>query len=335
MLLRAQVGLIAVAFLAQGASDYRVLARFPVGGSGSWDYVTIDAEARRLYLSHATRVEVLDADSGKLIGTIPDTPGVHGIAIAHAFGKGFTTNGREDKVSVFNPADLKLIQKIEVGKGPDSIYYDAKSKRVFTGNHGSNDITAIDAEKAAVAGTVRIEGAAESMVTGKDGLIYVNLEDKNEVVVFDPMTLQIQRRMAIGVAGVPTGLAYDAKTNRLFIGCRKEPMMVVMDAASGKVVAQYPIGAGVDWASWDAHGKTAFTSSGDGTLNIFVQKSADKYEAEALKTQQSAKTMAFDPKTRKIFLPAGEFTEEPAQEAGKQPRRVVKPGTFVVLVVGK
>ena len=333
---RVLVGLFSAALLLQGATGYKVQDRYPVPGNGGFDYVTLDGAARRIYLSHGTQVDVVEADSGKLVGTIPDTPGVHGIAIATPFKHGFTSNGRENKVSMFDPLTLQLIKKIDVGKGPDGIYYDPGSKRVFTNNHGSHDITAIDAASGEVVGTVKAEGDGEQAVIGADGLIYVNSEDTAEVVVFDPRSLQVKKRFPIGVAKTPTGLAYDAKTNRLFIGCRNEPKMVVMDAATGKVISSFPIGAGVDFAAFDPGARLIFFSCGDGTLSVYHEKSADEYEdAGAIKTQPSAKTMAFDPKTKKIFLPAAEYQETPATDPSKRPQRTVKPGTFVVLVVGK
>src|SRR6266853_6844746 len=228
------------AFLFQNGTGYKVVGRYPIGGVGGFDYIAIDTSARRLYVSHATQVEVLDADSGKLVGTITDTPGVHGAAIASPFKHGFTSNGRENKVSMFDSTTLALIKKIDVGKGPDGIYYDAKTKRVFTNNHGSHDITAIDAKTGEVVGTVKAEGDGEEAVIGGDGLIYVKREDTAEVVVFDPKSLEVKKRFPIGVAKTPTGLAYDPKTNRLFIGCRNEPKMVVMDAKTGKVVGDFP-----------------------------------------------------------------------------------------------
>jgi len=319
----------------QGGSGYKLETRYPVPGNGGFDYLTIDSAARRLYLSHSTQVDVVDADNGKLIGTIPDTPGVHGIAIAAEFKHGFTSNGRENKVSMFDPATLKLISKIDVGKGPDGIYYDPETKRVFTNNHGSHDITAIDAKTGQVVGTVKAEGDGEQAVIADD-LIYVNSEEANEVVVFDPKSLEVKKHFPIGVAKTPTGLAYDAKTKRLFIGCRNEPKMVVMDAVSGKVINSFPIGKGVDYAGFDPQAKLIFFSCGEGVLNIFREKSADSYEdAGAVKTQPSAKTMAFDPKTKKVFLTAAEYVETPAATPGGRPQRSVKPGSFVVLVVSK
>jgi len=319
----------------QAGTTYKLQTRYPVPGDGGFDYVTIDSAARRLYLSHGTQVDVVDADNGKLIGTIADTPGVHGIAIASEFKHGFTSNGRENKVSMFDPATLQLINKIDVGKGPDGIYYDPGTRRIFTNNHGSHDITAIDAQSGQVVGTVKAEGDGEQAVVA-DGRIFVNSEDTNEVIVFDPKSLEVKQRFPISVAKTPTGLAYDAKTKRLFIGCRNEPKMVVMDATSGKVINSFPIGKGVDFAGFDPQASLIFFSCGEGVLNIFHEKSADDYEAAgAVKTQPSAKTMAFDPKTSKIFLTAAEIVETPATTPNGRPTRSVKPGSFVVLVVSK
>ena len=333
-----QSALLALSFailMVQGGTGYKVQDRYPVPGNGGFDYVTIDSATRRLYLSHGTQVDVVDADSGKLVGTIPDTPGVHGIAIASEFKHGFTSNGREDKVSMFDPATLTLIKKIDVGKGPDGIYYDPKTKRVFTNNHGSHDITAIDAKSGEVVGTVKAGGDGEQAVIADDA-IYVNSENTNEVVVFDPKSLEVKKRFPIGVAKTPTGLAYDAKAKRLFIGCRNEPKVVVMDAVSGKVINSFPIGRGVDFAGFDPQSKLIFFSCSEGILSIYHETSADQYEdAGAVKTQPSAKTMAFDPKTKKVFLTAAEYTESPATTPGGRPQRSIKPGSFVVLVVAK
>jgi YVTN family beta-propeller protein len=325
------------AMAAQADTGYKVTGRYSIEGTGGWDYVTLDSDARRIYVSHATQVEVLDADSGKRIGTIADTPGVHGIAIATGMNRGFTSNGKENKVSIFDTKTLKPIEKIDVGQGPDGIYYDAATRRVFTNNHGSHDISAIDAKTGKVVGTVKVEGDGEQAVVGAGGLTYVNLEDKAEVVVFDAKSLEVKKRFPIGVAMTPTGLAYDAKTKRLFIGARKEPLMVVMDAVTGKVITSLPIGAGVDFAGFDPSTRLIFFSCGGaGSVSVFHEKSADEYEdAGPIATQPSAKTMAFDPKTKKIFLPAAEYLETPAADPSKRPVRTVKPGSFAVLVVSK
>jgi len=331
----AMIAMLATVTIWQSGTGYKLETRYPVPGNGGFDYVTIDSDARRLYLSHSTQVDVVDPDNGKLIGTIADTPGVHGVAIAAEFKHGFTSNGRENKVSMFDPTTLQLINKIDVGKGPDGIYYDPRTKRVFTNNHGSHDITAIDAKTGNVIGTVKVEGDGESAVIA-DGLVYVNIEDTNEVVAFDPKSFEVKKRFPIGVAKTPTGLAYDAKTKRLFIGCRNDPKMVVMDAGSGKVIASFPIGRGVDYAAFDPQANLIFFSCSEGVLNIFHEKSADNYEdAGVVKTQPSARTMAFDPKTKKVFLSAAEIIETPATTPGGRPQRSVKPGSFVVLVVSK
>ena len=238
----------------QGGTGYKVETKYSVPGNGGFDYITIDSAARRLYVSHGTEVNVVDADNGKLIGTITDTPGVHGAAIASQFKHGFTSNGRENKVSMFDLDSLQTIKKIDVGKGPDGIYYDPGTRRVFTNNHGTHDITAIDAKTGEVVGTVKAEGDGESAVVA-DGVVYLNIEDTSEVIVFDPKSLEVKHRFPIGVAKTPTGLAYDAKTKRLFIGCRNEPKLVVMDATSGKVINSFPIGRGVDYGGFDPQAK--------------------------------------------------------------------------------
>jgi DNA-binding beta-propeller fold protein YncE len=318
-------------------TGYKVVGHYPMAGTQGWDYAAIDSAARRLYISHGTQVEVLDADSGKVLGSIKDTPGVHGIAIATGTNRGFTSNGAENKVSIFDAKTLQPMGKIDVGKGPDGIYYDTGSKRVFTNNHGSHDISAIDAATGKLVGTVKAEGDGEQAVIGADGLIYVNLEDKAEVLVFDPKSLEVRKRFPIGVAKTPTGLAYDAKSNRLFIGTREEPKMVVMDAGSGKVITSFPIGKGVDFAAFDPTTKTIFFScGGDGVISTFHEKSADQFEdAGAITTQASAKTLAFDTKTKKIFLPAAQVDVIPAADANSRPKRSVREGSFEVMVVGK
>src|ERR1700752_633453 len=329
------VMLSVVITLLQGGRGYKLETRYPVPGNGGFDYLTLDRDAPRLYLSHGTQVDVINPDTGKLIGTISDTPGVHGIAIASEFKHGFTSNGRENKVSMFDSTSLQLIKKIDVGKGPDGIYYDPQTKRVFTNNHGTHDITAIDAKTGEVVGTIKADGDGESAIVA-GGLVYLNIEDTNQVIVFDPKSLEVKKRFPINVAKTPTGLAYDAKTKRLFIGCRNEPKMVVMDSVSGKIINSFPIGRGVDYAGFDPEAKLVFFSCSEGVLNIFHEDSADDYkDAGAVKTQASARTMAFDPKTKKVFLSAAEYLESPAATPGGRPQRTIKPDSFVVLVVSK
>ncbi|HEY6302550.1 MAG TPA: alkaline phosphatase [Terriglobales bacterium] len=320
---------------AYGWEQYRIENRFSVPGDGGWDYITVDGAARRIYTSHDTQVNVTNADTGAPIGVIADTPGVHGIAIAAGTRHGFTSNGRENKVSMFDTETLKLIRKIDVGKGPDGIYFDAASGRVFTNNHASHDISAIDAATGQVVGTVAANGDGEQMVAGRDGLLYVNLEDKSEVLAFRGKTLEVVSRFPIGVGKTPTGLAFDAQNSRLFVGCRSKSL-VVMDAANGKVIASLPIGTGVDAAGFDAEGRFIFVSNGDGTLNVIHQKSADEYEdTGAVVTQAGAKTMAFDPTTKKVYLPTADVDIVPPADASQKAQRKIRPGSFTVLVVGR
>jgi YVTN family beta-propeller protein len=317
------------------AADYKVQTRYPVSGNEGWDYITVDSVGRRLYVSHSVRVNVLDADTGAAVGTIEDTPGVHGIAIASKQKHGFTSNGKEDKVTMFDTTNLSVIKKIDVGKGPDGIYFDADSGRVFTNNHHSHDITAIDAATGEVVGTVNVEGNGEGAAAGADGLIYVALEDKNEIAVFDPKTLEVKRRLPLDGVTAPTGLAVDKKTNRVFVGGHNKTMLV-LDGTTGKQIASFPTGSGTDAAGFDAHDRLIFFSNGQGNVTVIQEKSADKYVTEAsIDTQQSAKTMAFDKKTGKIFLPAATMVSTPAADPSQKPKHTVKDGTFAVLVVGK
>ena len=320
--------------LLAGAENYSIVARYPVPGTGGWDYVTSDSDNHRLYLSHATQVEVLDSNDGKVVGVIPDTPGVHGIAIANDLQRGFTSNGKENKVTMFDIASLKVLAKIPVGDEPDGIYYNSRTHRVFTNNHGTHDITAIDATTGKVVGTVKAEGDGEQSAVGANGLIYLNLEDKAEVIVFDPKTLEVKNRFPILGGKTPTGLAMDQKNNRLFVACRSKSL-IVMDAGSGKKIASFPIGGNVDWAEFDPATSNVLTSNGEGTLTVIHQKSADDYDAPVnVPTQPSAKTMAFDPKQKRLFLPAAEVKTIPASGAQKAQRKTT-PGSFVVLVMEK
>jgi hypothetical protein len=317
------------------AATYKLETRYPIGGNEGWDYITVDSTARRLYVSHGTRVNVLDADTGKSVGVIEDTPGVHGIAIASSSKHGFTTNGKENKVSMFNTADLSLIRKIEVGKGPDGIYYEARTDRIFTNNHGSHDITAIDATNGEVVGTVAVGGDGEGIGIGKDGLVYVALEDKDELCAFDPKTLEVKRHIPLEGITAPTGLAIDEKNDRFFVAGHNK-MALVLDGATGKKIASFPTGAGTDAAGWNEKDGLAFISNGEGTISVIYEKSANEFVAlDPIHTQQSAKTMAFDTKTGRIFLPAATVVLTPAPDPTQKPKRSITEGTFAVLVVGK
>jgi DNA-binding beta-propeller fold protein YncE len=321
--------------ICAAAAEYKVQARYSIPGTEGWDYITVDSGARRVYVSHGIRVNVIDADTGAAVGTIEDTPGVHGIAVAPAQKHGFTSNGKEDKVTLFDLSTLAVIRKIEVGKGPDGIYFDPDSGRVFTNNHHSHDITAIDAASGNVVGTVAVEGDGEGAVIGKDGMIYVALEDKSEIAVFNPKTLEVKRRMPLDGVTTPTGLAIDAKTNRLFVGGHNKTMLV-MDADTGKKIASFPTGSGTDAAGFDEKTQRIFFSNGEGNITVVLEKSADEFvPLEAVTKQASAKTMALDRKTGKIYLPAATVVTTPASNPSEKPKRTVTEGTFCVLIVGE
>ena len=316
---------------APGASGYKVVKTVPISGEGGWDYVYVDSDARRVYVSHATQVVVLDADSYEVVGSIPDTQGVHGIAIASDLGRGFTSNGRTNTATIFDLKTLKTIGTVNTGANPDAIVYDSGTKRVFTLNGRSKDATAINAADGTVAGTLALGGKPEFAVADGKGSIYVNIEDTSELVQFDPQKLTVTHRWPQKPCQEASGLAIDRKSRRLFSGCDNK-MMAVMDADSGKVVATPPIGEGVDANGFDPATQLAFASNGDGTLTVVHEDSPDRFTVvENVPTKKSARTMALDLKTHNIFLPAADFDPPaPGERRGK-----MKPGSFVLLVLGK
>jgi DNA-binding beta-propeller fold protein YncE len=329
------VTLMAVAVLAASAPGYHLIDTWKLGGEGGWDYLKVDSDAHRLYISRATRVLVVDTESGKPVGEIRDTPGVHGVALVPEIGRGFTSNGREDTVSVFDLQSLKTLSKIKVGDRPDAIWYDPASGRVFTFNAGSKDATAIDAAKGAVVGTVPLGGKPEFAASDGKGTVYVNIEDKSEVVALDARQLKEIHRWALAGCDEPSGLAMDRKNRRLFVGCDNQVMAVVA-ADSGKVLARLPIGEGVDATWFDEQAGLAFASCGEGVLTVVREDSPDKFSvAETVKTQKGARTMALDGKTHKVYTVTAQFGPPPAATAAQpHPRPTILPDTFVVLVLG-
>lgn len=329
------VTLMAVAVLAASAPGYHLIDTWKLGGEGGWDYLKVDSDAHRLYISRATRVLVVDTESGKPVGEIRDTPGVHGVALVPEIGRGFTSNGREDTVSVFDLQSLKTLSKIKVGDRPDAIWYDPASGRVFTFNAGSKDATAIDAAKGAVVGTVPLGGKPEFAASDGKGTVYVNIEDKSEVVALDARQLKEIHRWVLAGCDEPSGLAMDRKNRRLFVGCDNQVMAVVA-ADSGKVLARLPIREGVDATWFDEQAGLAFASCGEGVLTVVREDSPDKFSvAETVKTQKGARTMALDGKTHKVYTVTAQFGPPPAATAAQpHPRPTILPDTFVVLVLG-
>src|ERR1051326_4153452 len=323
--------------LAQTPSGYHVINKYKLGGDGGWDYITYDAKGNRVFISRSTHVMVVDASTGNVIGDIPDTQGVHGIAIADEFGKGYTSNGRGNNVTVFDLKTLKVLKQIPVGQNPDAILYDAASKRVFTLNGRSSDATAIDAKTDTVAGTVALEGKPETATSDEKGHVFVNLEDKSTIAELDSQKLTVLNRWPLAPCEEPSGMAIDRNPHRLFAGCSNK-LMAVVDTESGKVVTTLPIGPGVDANGFDDGKDYAFSSNGgDATLTVVHEDSPDKFTVvENVPTQRGARTMAVDAKSHRVFLVTAEFGPPPAPTPERpRPRPSIVPGTFTLLVVGR
>ena len=325
---------LAISCFAGDAPGFKATKKYAVPGDGGFDYVTFDSSSGRVYLSHGTKVDVIDADSGKVLGAVEDTPGVHGIAIVPALHRGFTTNGGNATVSVFDTNTFKTIKTISVGKDPDFIFYDPQTKRILVCHGDAAAITAIDPEKQEVIGKVDLGGGAEAAVVDGKGTGYVNLEESAQLVTFDTKGLTVKQKWPITGCKTPTGLALDSANSRLFIGCRSK-VLAVMDAHSGKVITTLPIGERVDAVAFDPASKMIFASNGDGTVSVIHQEGADAYKSVGdIATQKSAKTMAYDQKAGRLFLSAAEM-ETPPAAPGQRVRMRPKPGTFNVIVVEK
>jgi DNA-binding beta-propeller fold protein YncE len=329
------VAITAVALAAAGPG-YKVVNTYKVGGDGGWDYLIADGAARRLYISRATHVIVLDLDSGKTVGDIAETPGVHGIALAPELGRGFVSNGREGTVSIFDLKTLATISKVKAGENPDAILYDPATRRVFTFNGKSQDSTAIDAAKGTVLGTIKLDGKPEFAASDGKGEIFVNIEDKSELTAIDSNKLAVKSTWPLAPCESPSGLSIDRKNRRLFVGCDNK-MMAVVDADSGKVLATPAIGDGVDATTFDDETGLAFASCGEGVLTVVREESPDKFSvAENVPTQAGARTLALDSKTHNVYLVTAKFGPPPAATADNpHPRRSILPDSFVVLVVSK
>lgn len=319
------------------ATQYKLKQKFVLGGEGGWDYLTYDPAGHRLFISRATRVMVVDPEKGAVLGEIPNTPGVHGVALAQDLGKGFTSNGRENTVTVFDLRTLKETAriKLDAAENPDAILYEPVSKRIFTFNGRSHNATAIDAQKNNVIGNIPLDGKPEFAVADGKGTIFVNIEDKSELTSIDAGNAKVLKTWPLAPCEEPSGLAIDQKNRRLFSGCDNK-MMAVVNADTGKVVTTLPIGQGVDANRFDPGTDLAFSSNGDGTLTVVHEDSPDKFSVvQNADTQRSARTMALNPKSHEVYLVAAEIEQSPPEKAGERPRRTMKPGTFTLLVLEK
>ncbi|HEY6308559.1 MAG TPA: YncE family protein [Candidatus Angelobacter sp.] len=334
------LGVLAVGAAATGG--YHQLKKYPIGAApGStreyFDYISVDSAARRVYVSHGTEIAVMDADSGVLVGSITGLKQDHGVAVATEFGRGFITDGGQGKVVIFDLKTLKTIGEVKADNDADSIVYDPASKRVFSMNGDSKNSTVIDAKTGTVAGTIDLGGGPEFAVADGKGTVYVNIEDKNELVSIDTSTLKIKSRWPLAPAGTPTALAIDLQHRRLFSAGRKPQMLVVLDADSGKVIQSFPISSGVDAAAYDPETGLIFASTREGMIHIFHEDSPDKFsEVETVKTEFGAKTMGLDLKTHNVFVDTVDFAPAGAPTAEHpSPRPTAIPGTFHVLVYGR
>ncbi len=314
---------------------YHVIGKIQIGGQGGWDYLTADSAGRRLYVSHGTRVVVVDLDTEKIVGEIPDTLGVHGITIALKLNRGFTSNGRANNVTVFDLKTLKTIGQVATGQNPDAILYDGVSDRVFTFNGRSKDATVIEAGSGSVAGTIPLGGKPEFATGDGKGKVYVNIEDTNEIAEIDTHSLSVTKRYPLTGCDSPSGLAMDVAHRRLFSACGNK-VMIVSDPVAGKVLGTLPIGQGADGAGFDPDRGLAFSSNRDGTLTVVGQVSGKYAVVQNVETQRGARTMAVDRHTHKIYLPTAQFGPTPAATAQQpRPRPPIEPNTFMVIVVGE
>ena len=320
--------------VAFGGELYQIVKEIPIGGEGGWDILTIDSSANRLYLSHATRVVVVDLNRNAVVGEIAKTPGVHAFVAVPEFQRGFSSNGKEAKSSVVDLTTLKTISKIDTGQNPDAVVYEPRHGEVYVFNHTGNSVTLIDAKSATVTATIPLGGSPEfAVVDEKAGRIYCNIEDKNEVAVIDSAKHQVVARWPIAPGEEASGIALDAAHHRLFATCHNK-MMVMVDTQTGKVVANVPIGIGVDGCAFDDASQLAFASCGDGTTTIAKEETPQKLTVvQTLKTERGARTMALDPKTHGIYLPTAQFQPAPSPSPGASPARpTIIPNTLKLLV---
>ena len=329
--------LVAAAFLAGCGSSpqYKVLQKFPIANEGTWDYITFDPAGNRLFVSHQTQVDVIDATSGKALGVIKNTSGAHGIALVPEAGKGFITSGLSNYVVIFDLKTLETVGHVPTGTKPDAIVYDEGSRRILVSNGDSNDMTVIDPVLGRSIGPIALDGAPEYIAGDGKGTVWVNLEDKNETLMVDPKAMEVKQRFKPEGCEDPSALAMDRATRRLFIGCGNK-ILAILDADSGKTIKTFPIGEHVDAGFFDPKTKTSFSSTGDGKITMVHEDSADLFTlAGVIDTQRGAKTMAYDSANDKIYLPTAEGLPADATGPPRPKGPQFKFGQFEVLAVGK
>ena len=319
-------------------AGYHVTKEIPLGGEGGWDYLTVDASARRLYVSHSTKVTVIDADSGKTIGDVQNLSGVHGIALAGDLGRGFISNGRSSTVTIFDLKTLAPLGEVKMtGENPDAILYEPGTSRVFAFNGRSHNATVLEAKTGKVLGTIELGGKPEFATTDLKGRVFVNIEDRSEVVAIGAKDLAVKAHWPLKPCEEPTGMAIDRKHHRLLIGCSNK-LAAVVDTEAGKLVTTLPVGDGVDGSAFDPGTGLGFTSNGgDGTLTVIREETPDRFSVvENVPTRKGARTLALDEKTHSVFLSTAQFGPAPAPTAEQpHPRPTILPDTFTILVVSR
>ena len=316
---------------AQDKNGLEILKQFHIESAGGWDYLAVSPIKDWLYVSHGKQINILNKTTGDSVGIIENTIGVHGIAFDVINKKGYTSNGKLNSVTVFDINTNKVIGQIGVGQKPDAIIYEPYSKKIITCNGKSNNLSIIDPVEDKVIDSIDVGGKPEAAVSDGAGRLFVNIEDKNEILQIDTKTFKVLNNWSLSPAKEPTGLAYDADSKRLFSGCDK--MLVVVNAENGNVVAQLPIGGGCDGVVFDKKKKTIYTSNGEGTLSIIYEKSPDTFQSKgSIITKKGARTIALDNKTHLLYLPTAEFELQPAESKGR-PKMI--PGTFQILMIGE
>ena len=329
---------LAVAPVCRADGPYHFIKEIPIGGEGGWDYLSVDAASHRLYVTHGTKIVVVDTSTDTVVGEIADTPGIHGFAFAPDLGRGFSSNGRENKASIVDLKTLQTLSKVDTGENPDAILYEPGRNEVYTFNGRGKSATVFEAGTGKVVATIHVGGKPEFAQSDPSiGRVYFNLEDKNEVIALDTKTHQIVNHWPIAPGEEASGLAIDLAHHRLILGCSNEKM-IIMDIESGKIVASLDAGKGIDATSFDPGTQLAFASAGgSGTVTIAHEDTPDKFTVvQTLATERSARTMTLDSVTHKIYLASAKFeapvTPPPAGGGRQRPKMI--PGTFKVLVYG-
>ena len=333
------IGMALVAFVhaTQAQSQYKFLKSIPIGGEGGWDYLSVDAKARKLYVTHAAKIVIVDLTEDKIAGEIADTPGVHGFAIASELERGFSSNGKESKVGVIDLKTSNTITKVETGENPDAILFEPMQSEAYAFNGRGKSATVIDAKNNKVVVTVPLSGKPEfSAADALGARVFCNIEDKNEVAVIDIKTHAVTASWPLAGGQEPTGMAFDAVHHRLFVGCGNK-LMAMLDTDTGKVVTTVPIGAGVDACAFDETTQLAFASCGDGTITIAKEEGLNKLTVvQTLTTERGARTMALDPGSHRIYTCTAQIGPDtgPSPSAGERRRPNYLPDTFHLLVYG-